>query len=253
MRILCIICGCLLTLLISAGAHAYTRLMEKAAVYQENTMTYALPSGGEASFKVRVLPVADSDWVYVKLVGDEAPSIDKTPVIFVFDSQGKLVVESTGFDVSTTLGVSLSPLRNIIALDNGQGESRAWNFFALPGFRPMGRPLAYARSPRLENHLIAWITNNFVVAPTVSEPRERELKCGADPDCGNYSLVLYNVERDILMPLFQGTDLCNYYYTGALGRTIIGEKECVASVEDWQNKDKPRRGTRVIGKLPAGR
>ncbi len=241
----------LMLFMLAAPAYAEPSLSQKVNLFSENTMNMELPGGGGAAFKVNIKPVAGANLVYAVPDPESAARLGQTASIFLFDLRGKFVDQVRGFNAASCRQVSMSPNGQVLAVDSGPDHNRTWHFLALPSYKPYPGQLAYSLTAQTEAAPLAWITDNFVVAPILSEPKDRALRCGDKPQCGNLSVNLYNISKNLLMPLFRGTDLCGYYYAGASGRTIYGNKVCVPKVEDW-SKPGAASTTRVLGVLPDG-
>lgn len=212
-------------------------------------------SGAEIALpgdSIEALKVDNSDLTFIALDENRSATLTEfgiKPSLYFFDASGKMIAQFAYADTDMCFAASLSPGKNVIALDSGTWLIRNWQFFSFPDFAPYGTEGVSYYSAGDGPDLI-WIDDNQVLYNSFVDMYE-ERKCGYDP-CGATSVSLYELSSASGLPIREGTSLCNYRLEGFKGDIIYSIEYCREKAEDWSAPESEPKSKRVTDGAPVG-
>lgn len=228
-------------LVICAGpAVAAAALTEGGLSYERNGLVTEIQG-------VLSEPVRGSDMTFVVLDEEQAQNLGKEPTLLLFDGQGQSLGELTagaGFEPEQVSDLFLSPQRDLLAVDSGTWIIRAWSFLAFPSLEPLERDAVYLASEEIEGFGesadLVWAGRGRVLYTAVDGQEaasgEEARRCDYDA-CGPRSVMLYDVRKDEIVPLFAGSALCDYTLlgldTGSGPAQVRAVERCAPELNGW--------------------
>ncbi len=197
--------------------------------------------------------VDNSDMTFIALTEDDSARLTEfgiKPAIYFFNAEGRKVAQFAAEYTDICFAASLSPGKNVIALDSGTWVMRTWQFYSFPDFKPMGgEGVSYFSSG--EGVDLIWIDDNQVLYNSLADMHE-ERKCGYDP-CGATSVSIFELSSASIIPIREGTALCDYRLVSLEnGATINSMEYCREKAEDWSEATEDPTGKPVTDEVPAG-
>lgn len=152
-----------------------------------------------------VIQVMHSDWHGVVL--NETRDAQK-PAMLIFDGEGKPLHTIYSFVSRETEYMSLSPGKDILAIDSGIAGPRAWSFLKLPEGTLLNGPIVYLRGSQYGDMELVWMDNTTVMFPALAGA------IGGPPSCPSLSgayLCEYSLRDYTFEFVAEDTPRCEQY------------------------------------------